>query len=200
MTIIARGNTAMTAAALTDFSAAEAAPTVPVAAGRVLTLAGAVFAAANLFQYGVQSGALHLHEATLALSWPVALTVFFVILARLRRSGGEAARRVAGWSRLTIGLMLAGALGLAAASFATGDWGLMRWTSVVSVGLYGAAWAVAWVRTRGFNMMALGLTGLAGAAALVPLIGTADQYLLQAATLAVTALMPGLWLASGRRL
>jgi hypothetical protein len=32
------------------------------------------------------------------------------------------------------------------------------------------------------------------------LFGTPDQYLIQAATLALAALLPGLWLAFGRRL
>jgi len=190
----------MTTAALTDFRPAAQPLALPVAAGRVLVLAGAVFASANLFQYGLQSGHLPLHPAALALSWPLALTVFFTGLARIRRSGGEATKRVAGWSRAVIGLTAGSALILAALSATTGDWALMRWTSVVSLALYGGGWSVAALRAGGFNTIALAAIAFLGAAALAFRIGSADQYVIQSAALALVALLPGLWLAAGRRL
>lgn len=173
---------------------------VAVCAGRVLVLAGVCFGAANLFQWGVQSGALGLHPAALALSWPVAVGVFFSGLFRLRRLGGEAARRVAGWSRLGVGAMVGAALLLAAVSAVTGDWALMRLTSVATLGLYGMAWLVALGRTGRPNTGVIALIAFAGSGLQFLTAGTPDQYVFQALTLALIALLPGLWLALGRRL
>lgn len=173
---------------------------VAVCAGRVLLLAGVCFGAANLFQWGVQSGALGLHPAALSLSWPLAVGVFFTGLFRLRRAGGEAARRAAGWSRIGVGAMIGAALMLAAASAATGDWGLMRLVSAVTLGLYGMAWLVALGRTGRPNTGVIALIAFAGSGLQFLTAGTPDQYVLQAATLALIAVLPGLWLALGRRL
>lgn len=190
----------MTAAADVLPAADRPAPTVAVCAGRVLLLAGAVFGTANLVQYGVRSGALGWHEATLGLNWLAAMAVFFPLLFRLRKIGGEPARRAAGWSRAAILSMLAAAAVLAAASAATGDWSLMLWTSVATLGLYGLAWAVAFVRTRRFNLALIAGVAWAGFACVATRLGSADQYLFQALTLALVAVLPGLWLALGRRL
>ena len=173
---------------------------VAVCAGRVLLLAGAVFGAANLFQWGVQSGVLGLHPAALALSWPIAVGGFFAGLFRLRCAGGEAARTVAGWSRLGVALMVGAALALAGASALTEDWTLMRLVSAATLGLYGMAWLIALSRTGRPNMGLIALIALAGAGLQYATAGSPDQYLLQAATLALIALLPGLWLALGRRL
>lgn len=175
-------------------------PPVAVCAGRVLLLAGAVFGAANLFQWGVLGGALPWHEATLGLNWLVAVGVFVVALVRLRTIGGEAARRAAGWSRAAVLLVVCIALALAGASAVTGDWGLMSWLSVVTLTLYGSAWMIAFGRTRRVAMALIAALAACGAAVVAARLGTADQYLLQAATLALVALLPGLWLAVGRRL
>ncbi|HYC99132.1 hypothetical protein [Brevundimonas sp.] len=175
-------------------------PTVAVCAGRVLLLAGAVFGAANLVQWGVLGGALPWHEATLGLNWLVAAGVFIAALIRLRTIGGEAARRAAGWSRRAILLIVGAALALAGASAVTGDWGLMPWLSVATLILYGLAWTIAFARTRRAGMALIAAVAAGGAAVVAARLGTADQYLLQAATLALVALLPGLWLASGRRL
>ncbi len=189
----------MTAVAYT-FDPPRTDTSVAVCAGRLLLLAGTVFGAANLFQWGVLSGALDLHPALLALSWAVAVGLFLTGLIRLRRTGGEAAHRVAGWSRAFILAHLGVALALAAVSNAAGDWGLMRWNAVAGLTLYAAGWAVAAIRTGTPNMGILFLVALGGAAGAAILLGTPDQYLAQAVTLALAALLPGLWLAFGRRL
>ena len=75
-----------------------------------------------------------------------------------------------------------------------------QWNSVAGLLLYATGWAIAAVRTGTPNMGALCLVALGGAAAGALLFGTPDQYLIQACTLALAALLPGLWLASGRRL
>ena len=187
-------------AATRAFDEAAPAPTVAVCAGRVLVLAGLVFGTANLVQYGVRSGALGWHEATLGLNWLVAMGIFFPVLFRLRRIGGEAARRAAGWSRAAILTMVAAALALAAASAMTGDWSLMYWASVATLALYGLAWLVAFARARRSGMALIAATAFAGAAWVATRLGTPEQYLLQAATLGLVAVLPGLWLALGRRL
>jgi hypothetical protein len=189
----------MTAAAFT-FETSRPYASAAVCAGRLLLLAGSVFGAANLFQWGVLSGALDLHPAFLGLNWAVAVSVFITGLFRLRRTGGEAARGVAGWSRAFILAHVGVALALAAVSYAAGDWGLMRWNAVAGLTLYATGWAIAAIRTETPNMGALFLVALAGAAAGALLYGTPDQYLIQACTLALAALLPGLWLAFGRRL
>lgn len=178
----------------------RAEPTLPVAAGRTLALAGTVFGLSNLFQYGVQSGALGLHPAVLSLSWPIAVGVFLFALARLRRAGGEAGRRVAGWSRRAILLMLSLAAVLLAASLIGRDFALMLWMTPATLSLYGLVWSFALVRTRSPAMALLAGVAFAGAGAVIARIGTPDQFLLQAATLSLVAVLPGIWLAFGRRL
>ena len=174
--------------------------TVAHCAGRVLLLAGLTFGAANLVQWAVLGGALDLHPAILGLSWALAVGAFLGGVARLQRIGGEAGRRVAVWSRVFILAQLAVALSLAAASASTGDWGLMRWSAVAGLGLYAVGWAIAAIRTGTPNMGILSLVSLTGAAAAAMLFGTPDQSLIHACTLALSALLPGLWLAFGRRL
>lgn len=183
-----------------DLAADRPAPAVSVCAGRVLLLAGIAFGAANLIQWGVMSGAVGWHPAVLGLSWPVAVGAFLIGVFRLRRAGGEAGQRVAGWSRTAILVHIGAALALLGLSAATGDWELMRWTSAVGLTLYGVAWAVAAARTGTFNMAAVAATAFAGVAAIAGRFGTADQYLIYACALALVALLPGLWLALGRRL
>lgn len=189
----------MTAAAFT-FDPPRSGACVAVSAGRLLLLAGSVFGAANLYQWAILSGAIDLHPATLGLSWAAAVGVFLTGLVRLRRGGGEAAGAVAGWSRAFILAHVAVALALGAISNATGDWGLMRWSAVAGLTLYAIAWAVAAIRTGTRNMGVLFLVALGGATGAAMLFGTADQYLIQGVTLALVALLPGLWLAIGRRL
>ncbi len=189
----------MTAAAFT-FDSPRTDACVAVSAGRLLLLAGSVFGAANLYQWAILSGAIDLHPATLGLSWAAAVGIFLTGLVRLRRSGGEAARGVARWSRAFILAHVGVALVLAAISNAAGDWSLMRWNAVAGLTLYAIAWAVAAIRTETPNMGVLCLVALGGAAGSAMLFGTPDQYLIQAATLALAALLPGLWLAFGRRL
>jgi len=189
----------MTAAAFT-FDTARPDTSAAACAGRLLLLAGSVFGAANLFQWGVLSGALDLHPAFLALNWAVAVGVFITGLVRLRRIGGDAARGVAGWSRAFVLALVGVALALAVVSNAAGDWGLMRWNSVAGLLLYATGWGIAAVRTGTPNMGVLCLVALGGVAAGALLFGTPEQYLIQACTLALAALLPGLWLAFGRRL
>ena len=189
----------MTAAAFT-FDASRPGASVSVCAGRLLLLAGSVFGAANLVQWGVLGGALDLHPVFLGLNWAIAVGVFMSGLVRLRRIGGEAARGVAGWSRAFLLSLVGVALALAAVSYMAGDWGLMRWNSAAGLILYAAGWGIASVRTGTPNMGALSLVALGGAAAGALRFGTPDQHLIQACTLALAALLPGLWLAFGRRL
>lgn len=187
-------------AATFDLAAGRPAPTVATCAGRVLVLAGVAFGAANLIQWGVMSGALGWHPAVLGLSWPIAVGAFLAGVFRLRRAGGEAGRRVGGWSRIAILIHIGAALALAGLSAATGDWELMRWTSAVGLTLYGLAWAVAAARTGTVNMAAMAAAAFAGVAGIALRFGTADPYLIYACALALVALIPGLWLALGRRL
>jgi hypothetical protein len=183
-----------------DLAADRPAPTLSVCAGRVLALAGVAFGAANLIQCGVMSGALGWHPAVLGFSWPIAVGAFLVGVFRLRRAGGQAGRRVGGWSRIVILVHIGAALLLAGLSAVTGDWELMRWTSAVGLALYGLAWAIAAARTATANMAAMAAVAFAGVAGIALRFGTADQYLIYACALALVALIPGLWLALGRRL
>ncbi|QTN19674.1 hypothetical protein HZ989_00895 [Brevundimonas sp. AJA228-03] len=173
-------------------------PTLAVAAGRNLVAAGTLFGLANLFQWSVMSGALHLHPAMLSLSWPLAVTLFIVILRRLRSSGGPAAVRAAGWSRGAILLQIGAALSLAALSAALHDWSLMMWMSPIGLGVYAIAWLVASMRGGAAWMGTLGVTTAAAAGGVAVLVGTPTQYLAYACGLIAFTLIPGLVLALGR--
>ena len=163
-----------------------------IAAGRVLILAGAVFGAANLAQWAVLSGVLHASPALLSLTWPVAVGVFLIVLNRLRCAGGEAACRVAVWSRMAVLSQIAVALGLAAVSAMTGRWTLMMEMSVAGLALYGVGWTIAAVRTRTAWIAGVAMGCWAAAGGLALLVGTPTQYLAYACGLAVFALVPGL--------
>lgn len=188
----------MTVAALDTSAPLSAQPTLAVAAGRNLIAAGSIFAAANLFQWGVMSEALHLHPALLGLSWPVAVTVFLILLRRLRGMGGEAAIRAAGWSRWAILAQIAAAVSLAIASGLTSNWELMRWMSPIGLGFYGLAFAVAVARGGPRWLAGASLGAVLAAAGVAQLIGSPSQYLAYACGLIAFAFIPGLALAFGR--
>jgi hypothetical protein len=175
-------------------------PSAAECVGRVLTVAGLCFGGANLVQWGVLSGALPLHPAVLALSWPAATAGFLITLFRIRKHAGPAGRRVAGWSRLGVFTLIGSALALLALSATMGDWGLMAWNSVVSPLIYAVAWSIAAVRGGRPTMALPALVALGGAVAVAMTIGTPNQYLACAVTLAFAAVLPGLILARGPRL
>ena len=177
-----------------DTSATVGEPSLQVAVGRLLALAGAVFGLSNLFQYGVYSGLLNLHPATLGLSWPIAVTVFIVGLMRLRKSGGAAGRCSANWSRLGILTMIASAGALMGLSIVQRDFSLMYWMTPVGMGIYAVAWSVAAVRTRRMWMAAQGVGALTIAALTVTLLGTPEQYLFYAIGLGAFAFAPGVFM------
>ncbi|CAN5137620.1 hypothetical protein BH09PSE1_BH09PSE1_24910 [soil metagenome] len=173
---------------------AQVGPEIPlaVAGGRTLILAGAVFGLANLTQWAIMSGALHVSQAFLALIWPVAVGVFILALRRLRRHGGEAALRAAVWSRIAIFSQIGAALALAVLSGVTGHWTLMMWMSVVGLGFYAVAWSIAAVRTRTIWIGGVALGCLCAAGGVAQLVGTPAQYLAYACGLAAFVLVPGL--------
>lgn len=187
----------MTATTLEPVSPATA-PTLAVAAGRNLIAAGTIFGAANLFQWSVLSGAAHLHPALLSLSWPVAVTLFIVIVRRLRSLGGEPAMRAASWSRWSILAQIGAAVVLAVASALTRNWELMRWMSLVGLGFYGVAFSIAVLRGGPRWLTGAALGAFVASAGVIPLIGTPEQYLAYAGGLVALALIPGAVLAFGR--
>lgn len=188
----------MTAVVLHPAAPLPGQPTLDVAAGRNLIAAGAIFGAANLFQWGVMSGGLPLHPAMLSVSWPVAVAAFIVIVRRLRIQGGAPAHRAASWSRLGIIAQIVIALFLAGASALTSNWELMRWMSPVGLAVYGLAYGVAVMRggPTWLAGVAVGACVTAGGVAL--LVGTPAQYLAYACGLLAFAFIPGLTLALGR--
>lgn len=188
----------MTATTFDPSTALSARPTLAVAAGRNLIAAGTIFAAANLFQWGVLSGALHLHPAMLSFSWPVAVTLFIVLVRRLRSLGGEPAIRAASWSRWSVLAQIGAALSLAAASALLHDWELMRWMSPVGLGFYGLAFSIAVVRGGPKWLGAAALGAFIAAWGVALLVGTPGQYLAYAGGLIAFAVIPGAALAFGR--
>lgn len=188
----------MTAAVLHSALPLSGQPTLGVAAGRNLIAAGAIFGAANLFQWGVMSGALHLHPAVLSLSWPLAVVAFIITVRRLRGLGGEPARRAASWSRWGIVAQIAVALSLTAASALTANWELMRWMSPVGLAVYGLAYGVAAMRGGPKWLAGVAFGAVAASCGVALLVGTPAQYLAYACGLAAFALIPGLTLARGR--
>lgn len=165
---------------------------LPVAAGRTLILAGAVFGLANLTQWAIMSGVLHVSQAFLSLVWPVAVGVFIFGLRRLRAAGGEAARRTAVWSRIAIVSQIGVAVALAVLSGLTGNWTLMMWMSVVGLGFYAVAWSLAAFRTRAAWIAGVALGCFCAAGGVALLVGTPAQYLAYACGLVAFVLIPGL--------
>ena len=188
----------MTATTLEPCRTFSTQPALGVAAGRNLIAAGAIFGAANLFQWGVLSGVLHLHPALLSLTWPVAVTAFILIVRRLRNAGGAAALRAASWSRWAILAQIAAAVTLAVGSGLTQNWALMMWMSPIGLAFYGAAWAIAAFRGGAGWMGGVALGALGGAVGVAQLVGTPEQYLAYACGLVCAALIPGVALAFGR--
>lgn len=188
----------MTATTFEPASIIPGQPTLAVAAGRNLIAAGSIFGAANLFQWGVLSGALPLHPALLSLTWPVAVAVFILLVRRLRNAGGEPARRAASWSRWAILFQIAAAVSLAIASGLTRNWALMMWMSPVGLAFYGVAWAIAALRGGPGWMIAVAAGALCAAMGVAALVGTPTQYLAYAYGLVCAALIPGLVLAFAR--
>lgn len=190
--------TATTATTFQPVSILPGQPTLRVAAGRNLIAAGSIFGAANLFQWGVMSGALHLHPAMLSLSWPVAVAAFIIIVRRLRGAGGEPAHRAASWSRWAILFQIVAAVSLAIISGLTQNWALMMWMSPVGLAFYGVAWAVAALRGGPGWTVGVAVGALCAAMGVAALVGTSTQYLAYAYGLVCAALIPGLVLALGR--
>lgn len=185
-------------AAVFDLHAPASPATLTVAAGRVLIAAGAVFGAANLFQWSVMNG-LWLHPAALSLSWPVAVAVFLITVRRLRRGGGEAAQQAAGWSRFFIVSQICAALGLAGLSVWRGDWSMMMWMSPVGLALYAVGWGLGALNSGRQWMGGIAVATTLAAAAMTRLIGTPDQYLAYASALIAFVLIPGLLMAASRK-
>lgn len=189
----------MTAAVLTA-SPRRTDPSVAVCAGRILTASGLCFGAANLFQWAVLSGALHVHPMALAFTWPIAVGTFLTVLSRVRKSAGEAGRIVAGWSRTGIMISLSAALALVVVSATQNDWTRMQLASGISLTVYGVAWLIAAARTGRGMMGVVSLTAFAGVAAVYFNLGTPEQYLAAAVTLMLVGLLPGAALALGGRI
>ena len=187
----------MTAAVL-DLHPPASPATLTAAAGRVLIAAGAVFGAANLFQWSVTSG-LWLHPAALSLSWPVAVAAFLITVRRLRRSGGAPARTVTAWSRLFILSQICAALGLAGLSAWRGDWSIMMWMSPVGLSLYAVGWGLGAIQSGRHWMAGVACGTTVAAAALTQWVGTPDQYLAYASALFAFVLIPGLLMAASRK-
>lgn len=181
-----------------DLSPSATSPTLAVSAGRNMIAAGAIFASANLFQWGVMSGALHLHPAMLSLSWPVAVAAFLIILRRLRAAGGPAAIRAAAWSRWAILGQIAIAVTLAGASALTRNWGLMMWMSPIGLAVYGLAYGVAVLRGGPKWLAGVALGALIASGGIALLVGTPAQYLAYASGLVAFTLIPGVALALSR--
>lgn len=151
-----------------------------------------MFGLANLTQWAIMSGALHISQAFLGLIWPVAVGLFIAILRKLRSLGGEAARRTAVWSRIAIFSQIGTAVALAIVSGVTGHWVLMMWMSVVGMAFYGLAWAIAAARTRTVWIGGIALGCFCAAGGVAQLVGTPAQYLAYACGLVAFTLVPGL--------
>lgn len=187
----------MTATVLSPATTTPSEPSLSAAVGRFLVLAGAVFGIANLFQFGVLSGLLHLHPAVLSLSWPLAVAGFLIVLFRMRRSPSATVRRAAIWSRFALAGQISGALILLGLSIVLKDWTIMRAMSVVGMALSGVAWIIAAVRTRTLWTAGLAAGCLGASAGIALLLGTPAQYLAYGLSLFAFALTPGLILMSG---
>lgn len=177
---------------------AEEGAEAPLLNGPIMIAAGVIFGAANVIQWAIQSGALAVEPMTQLWVWLTAGAAFalalFVLIRRASRKPGYGSHGnkavSAAWSAIGFGIFVMW-LSLMAIGFRSGDWTMM-WTmpSVVATA-YGSAWMVSAAATGRRWMTVIGLLAYAGAIVSGALIGSTAIYLVFAALMVATALVPG---------
>jgi hypothetical protein len=177
---------------------AEDGRNAPLLGGEISMAAGLCFGAASLAHYAALKGWLGEVGPEFNLIWIGAGALFaaFLVLSirrqRSQRGAAATVNRATGSAWQGVGLAVFAIFGgFIMASARTGEWIIMAMLVPVILALYGAAWAVAgemtgrtWIKgVAGLSLILSVLTGW--------LAGTAEQYLVYAAALVLTAFIPG---------
>lgn len=178
---------------------AEEGRRAPLLSGAVMVAAALVFGTASVGQWAIASGVLDVSPWAQLWLWVAAGVVFAAALTvLLRRSSRKPGYRSAGntavgaaWSGVGLSIFAVW-LSMVALGVFTGDWGAMTLMPSVVFAAYGAAWMVG-AAMSGLKWMNLAaLVSYAGAAAMGAVAQRPEGYLVFAALLMLTALLPGL--------
>jgi len=183
---------------------AEAGRNAPLLNGPVLVAASLIFGAASLLQWAIQSGLWQTEPMTQLWVWVAASVVFAATLFALIRQAshkpgfGSYANHAVGvaWSGLGFGIFVMW-LSFLAVGFVSDNWTLMWAMPSLVATTYGTAWVICGGLARARWMNVVGLVAYAGAVLCGALIGRVEIYLVFAALLVATALVPGLILMRG---
>lgn len=171
----------------------------PLLAGPYLVAACLIFGPANVVQWAIQSGRWAVEPVAQIWVWLAAGAVFALALAfliprsdRKPGSGSPANKAVnAAWSGLGFGIFVLW-LSFLAVGFNSGNWTMMWAMPSVVATAYGTSWIIAGAMSGRRWMTGVGLLGYAGAVACGATIGNPAVYLVFAAIMVATALIPGI--------
>lgn len=178
---------------------AEEGRKAPMVGGSMLAWAGLVFGAASLVFYAELRGAIDPPGA--GLVWLLAMGAYAVLgtatVLRLRKQPGYGATRNqamgAAWSAVGFAIFAIWAA-FAVATFRTGEEVIMYMFSPVILALYGLGWSVAAALSAAKWLKAVAGASFAFAVATAWYAGRPELFLVYAAALILTALLPGLLL------
>ena len=178
---------------------AEEGRRAPLLGGSILALGGAVFALASVGHWTILARVVDAPPVMLSVVWGVAFVVFiaglWTLKARVRRVPGAASPKNRGFGVVWQGLgfaIFAIFVALAVASLRVRSDLPMALLAPVIMALYGAGWWVAATLSERGWMRAVSLAAFATSIGLGALVGSAEQFLVYAAALVVTGLLPGL--------
>lgn len=177
---------------------AEEGRTAPPLSGPVLVAAALIFGTASVAQWAIQSGVLDVDPMTQLWVWIASGVAFgaalFVLLGRMKRKPGYNTVRNqamgAAWSGVGF-LIFSIWLGMLAIGLMRGDWTPMMLMPSVVFAAYGAAWTTAAAVSGRKWMNGVALASFAGAALMGAFSGDPAGYLIFAALLIFTVLIPG---------
>lgn len=176
---------------------AEEGRNAPMIGGSMLAWAGLIFGAASLVFYAELSGAIDPPGS--GLVWLVAMILYAVIgttiVVRIRSQPGYMAPRNqatgAAWSSVGYAIFAIW-IAFALASVRTGEEVIMFMFAPVILALYGLGWSVAASLSPKAWLKAAAGAAFVSAIATAWYAGEAEQFLVYAAALVLTALIPGL--------
>jgi len=178
---------------------AEQGRDAPLLGGAMLAWAGLIFGVASLVFYAELTRAIDPPGS--GLVWLVAIVAYGVVgtltVLRLRRRPGYQAPRNqasgAAWSAVGYAIFAIWAA-FAVATYRTGEEVIMLMFAPVILALYGAGWSVAATVSPAPWLKLTAGAAFVSAAVMAWFTGEAEQFLIYAAALVLTALLPGLLL------
>lgn len=180
---------------------AEEGSRTPMRGGSILMAAGLIYGITSLVHWGHVTGLLEPRFAMAGAEWLIATALFlvinFVLVARLRRTGGvrTAANRAIGaiWAGVGCGIFTL-FVSMAVVSFRNGadQTAVIFWLvpSIIMV-FYGMGWSVTAAMLKSGPLWALGIASFVAAPLLGTMAGQNAQYLGYAAALFLLMALPG---------